>query len=318
MFEHTRAVKDEIGGVFTVRDEGGVLYIDEVKMTKQKARSDSLHLSTDPGELALWLAEQGAKHGWGSGECVYANWGQWHSHADAAVGRSAEDNATVREYVTHGWYVTIIVNKSGDVDCTVDTLAGGDRLENAIHLTFDGKLEVDYSMTQERKDALAKEREEMYETYTRAVVVHSGSGTNYSDGRTTRLVCSQCKRVPALCQCQNNPKTTNIDTSLTKWPVKGRIPKAIRRDGFSVRFYMAGDVTVTLKKGGQIHWINPGRPSDKEFLRALGITDSLVVEHVQSGNTLHVEPGAEHYRVEENLHRWQGTSYENWWNAQDD
>lgn len=297
MMDHTDKVENEIGGVFRVREHNGALFIDDVKMLKQRAASDELHLSTDVHALDTWLSEQG----WGDGECVYANWGQWHSHAAAAVGRSSEDEDAIKEYVTHGWYVTLIVNKGRNVHCSVDTLAGGNTLAGSVQLTFDGEFSLYAPLSEERQIALALEREREYVEYKKNVVVRSkeplhsqmitrNGWTNdaYPSHRldTTRMACMKCQMVRALCKCNGHAPLVSTEWEDVAWPRKGRIPAGIRRDGFRVRFHLPGDMTLTMSGGDTIHWLYGERSREMAFFRALGVNKDVVKRFETTGMEL--------------------------------
>ena len=311
IMDHTDKVENEIGGVFKLSVHNEALYVDEVVMLPQRAASDELHLSTDPGALDAWLEEQG----FGSGSCVYANWGQWHSHAGASVGRSGEDEEAIREYVTHGWYVTLIVNKKRNVHCSVDTLAGANSLTGSVHLTFDGDFALYAPLSEGRAEYLAKERSENYVEYRknavskamvrsnvyphdRAYHAHGWDNGEYmSSGAThkldsTRMACSKCRMVRVLCPCKGtHTPLVSTEWDDVVWPCKGRIPARIRKDGFKVRFHLPGDMTLTTGEGDTVHWLYSERKREATFLRALGVRHDVVKRFSKTGVELRFSAG---------------------------
>lgn len=338
MMDHTKAVAYEIGGVFdvAVREDG--LHVEKLEMLKQESESNGLHLDTDAEELLVWQTQRG----W-SGETVFANWGQWHSHVTAGVGRSAEDEGNIRAMVTHGYYVTLIVNQQEQVHCSVDALVGHPDPTKAEHVTWDGVMKVKtLELPQEEQARLKKERDEKVTTITPAErhgwweprasgkgkrkkggkghhQPHPGYhhygwgwedmvGVDVEDdwwgkeepGKATALKCETCERTYGVCTCKGAREMYEVGTEKLKWPVVGKFPAKMKKNGYTVKFHRNGVVSLQFVKDKQRFEVLHVQPTGmfRAFLEGCGFSRKLFQQHYKSGDLVQMMAGAQMYAVD--------------------
>ena len=94
----------EVSGLGLVTIEDKVLTIQDAILVKQEGSAAETEMSGDAINNALYThrKKKGDIRLW------------WHSHVNMGVFASATDQNTIRELGEHGWFISLIVNKSGD------------------------------------------------------------------------------------------------------------------------------------------------------------------------------------------------------------
>ncbi len=145
---------------------GGMLAVERASPTHLRiVRADVLPQEVTGGSVELdevavhkWLEEHA---GWKPGHTGLptALFGFWHSHVNMGVFWSGVDNATlVKAWLNKGLLVNLVANKKGETKVRVDTLVGGDKLDDTFHWTVDDiKLEVEVPVFAGLQETVDKE-----------------------------------------------------------------------------------------------------------------------------------------------------------------
>lgn len=142
---------EECSGMGMTRVVGDTIYIDDIKMLKQK--NGAAHTDIDADAVNKlnyeWRERQGEMNFW------------WHSHVNMSTFWSGTDEATIRQLGQHGMCVAAVFNKKREVRCAVAVKMQLPFMSNPDIIMFDNvEMRVGCEIPDEVKAAWSQEHEE--------------------------------------------------------------------------------------------------------------------------------------------------------------
>jgi hypothetical protein len=143
IFAFAKAVKTEIGGLLSVRQEGRTLIVSDAWTVPQEVTGGSVDFEVGHFEDHIRAM------GWINGKPMpYTCMGIWHSHVDFGVGMSSiDEHDLVRKYAMRGFLVNVVVNRKDQLHVEVDSMVGPEngKPEDYILVTVPNTITWGYS-----------------------------------------------------------------------------------------------------------------------------------------------------------------------------